>query len=130
MNPMNQRDLQQHVTILGWLYVVGHAVFLVIGAFVFLLLIGLAPVTGEPEPIWVLTLVGTTVGLLMAALGLPGLLAGWGLLTRKPWARVLAIVVGILSLVNVPIGTAIGLYTLWTLTQPAATEYFTAPTPA
>jgi hypothetical protein len=130
MNPMNQRDLHQHVTILGWLYVVGHAIFLVIGAFVFLLLVGLAPVTGEPEPMWVLTLVGTTVGLLMAALGLPGLLAGWGLLTHKPWARVLAIVVGILGLVNVPIGTAIGLYTLWVLTQPAATEYFTAPTPA
>jgi len=130
MNPMNQRDLQQHVTILGWLYVVGHAIFLVIGAFVFLLLVGLAPVTGEPEPMWVLTLVGTTVGLLMACLGLPGLLAGWGLLTHKPWARVLAIVVGILSLINFPIGTAIGMYTVWVLTQPIATEYFTAPTPA
>ena len=66
----------------------------------------------------------------MAALAVPGLLAGWGLLTRKPWARVLAMVVGILGLVNVPIGTAIGLYTLWALTQPAATEYFTAPAPA
>jgi hypothetical protein len=130
MNPMNQRDLQQHVAILGWLYVVGHAIFLVIGAFVFVLLVGLAPVTHEPEPMWVLTLVGTTVGLLMAALGLPGLLAGWGLLTRKPWARVLAIVVGILGLINVPIGTAIGLYTLWVLTQPAATDYFAAPAPA
>ena len=79
---------------------------------------------------WVLTLVGTTVGLLMAALGLPGVIAGYGLLTRKPWARILAIVVGILNLVNVPVGTAIGLYTLWVLTQPAATEYFTAPAPA
>jgi hypothetical protein len=130
VNQMNQQDLQQHVTILGWLYVVGHAIFLVIGAFVFLLLVGLAPVTGEPEPMWILGLVGTTVGLLMAALGLPGLLAGYGLLTRKPWARVLAIVVGLLSLVNFPIGTVIGLYTLWVLTQPAATEYFAAPAPA
>jgi len=69
------------------------------------------------------------VGLLMAALGLPGLLAGYGLLTRKPWARVLAIVVGILSLLNFPIGTAIGIYTLWVLTQPVATD--TSPsTPA
>ena len=47
----------------------------------------------------------------MALLGLPGLLAGYGLLTRKPWARILAIVVGILSLLNFPVGTAIGLYT-------------------
>ena len=130
MNPMNQRDLQQHITILGWLYIVGHAVFLAIGAFVFLLLVGLAPVTGDPQPMWILGVVGTAVGLLFAALGIPGLLAGYGLLTKKPWARVLAIVVGILSLVNFPVGTAIGLYTLWVLTQSAATEYFVAPAPA
>jgi hypothetical protein len=130
MNEMTRRDLQQHVTILGWLYVVGHAIFLVIGAFVFLLLVGIAPFTGEPEPMWVLTRVGTSVGLLMAALGLPGLLAGYGLLTRKPWARVLALVVGILSLINFPVGTAIGIYTVWVLTQPTATEYFMAPAPA
>jgi hypothetical protein len=48
------------------------------------------------------------------------------LLTRKPWARALAIVVGLVSLINVPIGTTIGLYTLWALTQPAAAEYFAA----
>ena len=130
MSEMNQRDLQQHITILGWLYVVGHAVFLAIGTFVFLLLIGLVPVTGEPEPMWILGVVGTAIGLLFAALGVPGLLAGYGLLTKKPWARVLAMVVGILSLVNFPVGTAIGLYTLWVLTQPAATDYFAAPMPA
>ncbi|HEU5100106.1 MAG TPA: hypothetical protein VFU22_13855 [Roseiflexaceae bacterium] len=130
MNKMNQHDMNQHVPILGWLYVVGHAIFLAIGAFVFLLLIGLAPVTGEAEAMWVLTLVGTTVGLLMAVLGLPGVIAGYGLLRRKPWARTLAIVVGILNLINFPVGTAIGLYTLWVLTQPAATEYFAAPAPA
>jgi len=130
VNQMNQRDLQQHVRILGWLYVVSHAIFLAIGAFVLVLLVGIAPVTGDPEPMWILSLVGTSVGLLMAALGLPGLFAGYGLLTRKPWARVLAIVVGILSLLNFPIGAAIGIYTLWVLTQTVAAEYFAAPMPA
>ncbi|HEU5086979.1 MAG TPA: hypothetical protein VFT99_06020 [Roseiflexaceae bacterium] len=130
MNPINEHDLPQHVTILGWLYVVGHAIFLVIGAFVFILLVGLAPMTGDPEPMWILSLVGTSVGLLITALALPGLLAGYGLLTRKSWARVLAIVVGILGLVNFPVGTAIGIYTLWVLTQPAANEYFAMPAPA
>ena len=130
MNPINQHDMEQHVPILGWLYVVGNAFFLVVGAFVFLLLAGLAPVVDEPEARWALGLVGTTVGLLIAALSVPGLLAGYGLLTRKPWARVLTIVVGILGLINFPIGTAIGIYTLWVLTQPAATEYFAAPAPA
>jgi hypothetical protein len=91
---------------------VSHAIFLVIGAFVFLLLVGIAPVTGDLEPMWILTLVGTSVGLLMAA---------WG--CRGCWPA-MAIVVGILSLVNFPVGTAIGIYTVWVLMQPTATEYF------
>ena len=46
---------------------------------------------------------------------LVGLLAGWGLLERRPWARTLVIVLGVLSLFKFPLGTALGIYTLWTL---------------
>jgi hypothetical protein len=42
-----------------------------------------------------------------------GFIAGWGLLQREPWARILALIVGFISLFNVPIGTALGIYTLW-----------------
>jgi hypothetical protein len=42
-------------------------------------------------------------------------LVGFGLLRRKPWARMLGIVIGILSLLKFPIGTALGIYTLWVL---------------
>lgn len=130
MNSMNVREVQQHVTILGWLYIIGHALFLVVGGFVFVLLTGIGVASGEPEARTVLSIVGTSIGLLLAALALPGMLAGYGLLKHRPWARVLAIVVGVLGLVNVPIGTAIGLYTFWVLTQEATTEYFATPAPA
>lgn len=50
-----------------------------------------------------------------------GFLAGWGLLQRQPWARMLGIVLGLLSLIDIPFGTAIGIYTLWVLV-PAASE--------
>ena len=72
----------------------------------------------------------TAVGLLLATLSLPGLAAGYGLLKHQPWARILAIVVGILSLLNFPLGTAIGIYTLWVLMQPTAADYFATPAPA
>ena len=44
-----------------------------------------------------------------------GFFAGWGLLQRESWARILALVVGFLALLNVPLGTALGIYTLWVL---------------
>jgi hypothetical protein len=45
---------------------------------------------------------------------------------RKSWGRVLAIVVGVLNLINFPIGTLIGIYTLWVLFQNTAADYFVA----
>ncbi len=51
-------------------------------------------------------------------------LAGWGLLQRRPWARTLAIVLGVLALFHPPFATALGIYTLWVLLPAdAAQEY-------
>jgi hypothetical protein len=44
-----------------------------------------------------------------------GFIAGWGLMQREPWARVLALVLGLISLFNIPFGTIVGIYTLWVL---------------
>jgi hypothetical protein len=52
-------------------------------------------------------------GLMIAAV--VGLMAGWGLLQRAPWARLLALILAFLALFNVPFGTALGVYTLWVL---------------
>ena len=43
------------------------------------------------------------------------LLAGWGLMERTEWGRVVAIVAGFFSLPRIPIGTALGIWTLVTL---------------
>jgi hypothetical protein len=62
---------------------------------------------------------GIAAALLILAIA--GVISGWGLLTRQPWARMLAIVVGAVSLIDMPFGTALGIYTFWTL-LPAESE--------
>ena len=52
--------------------------------------------------------------LLMVRVGL-ALIAGWGLMQRAPWGRVVAIVAAFLSLLKFPFGTALGIWTLVTL---------------
>jgi len=34
------------------------------------------------------------------------------MLRREPWARIVALVLGFISLFNIPFGTAIGVYTM------------------
>jgi hypothetical protein len=58
-----------------------------------------------------LYLVAILVGVIAAA----QLIAAWGLLERRPWGRILALIVGILALIHLPFGTALGMYTLWVL---------------
>jgi hypothetical protein len=124
MNQLNQRQLQQHVTLLGWLLIVEHAILLLVGVFVFVLLTSIGLVSRDSEVMTILGIVGTSVGMFLAALSVPGIAAGLGLLKRKSWGRFLAMVVGVLGMLNVPLGTLIGIYALWVLMQDAAAEYF------
>ena len=43
------------------------------------------------------------------------LLTGIALLNRKSWGRTLAIVAAVLALIKIPLGTGLGIYTLWVL---------------
>ena len=64
---------------------------------------------------------GGTIALAFAGLQL---LLAWGLSERQPWARSLAIVLSIFALLRFPIGTALGIYTLWVmLPDPSRREY-------
>jgi len=124
MNQLNQNQLQQHVNLLGWLLIVEHAILLLVAGFVFVLLTGVGVVSGDSEAMAILGIVGTTVGVFLAALSAPGIAAGIGLLKRKSWGRFLSMVVGVLGLLNFPVGTLIGIYMLWVLMQDSAAEYF------
>jgi hypothetical protein len=60
-------------------------------------------------------LAGTALTVFLLAISLPGLIAGIGLLNFKPWARIVAIVLCAINLINIPFGTIMGIYGLWVL---------------
>lgn len=114
--------MQQHVRILGILNIVYGGIGVLIGLFVFLLLGGLAPVINAIEPNADLENAGPILGLIgvfvfgvLLVLSAPAIIAGFGLLGYKPWARILTIVISALHLLSVPFGTALGIYGLWVM---------------
>ena len=121
------KELDKHITILGWLYLALNIFTLFIGVLVFFILIGTGLLSGDGEAMSVLAIVGTFVLGILVVISIPGILAGWGLLKRKSWARVLALVIGFFSLMNVPFGTLLGVYTIWALlANEEASNYFAA----
>jgi zinc-ribbon domain len=66
----------------------------------------------------------TVVGIFVVAKAAAGFLTGWGLLQRESWARMLALILAFVGLINVPFGTALGVYTLWVLLPAHAEEEY------
>jgi hypothetical protein len=56
-----------------------------------------------------------SLGIFLGFFGLLHLVLAWGLFERQPWARTLGVVIGFLALLRFPLGTALGIYTLWVL---------------
>ena len=113
--------VEQHVKILAILNIVlgGLAI---LGALVALLVFGgLAAVAGsDPSPdahggAAVLGIIGGIVFIIALVLGLPGVIAGVGLLKFRSWAQILTIILSVLQLLSFPFGTALGIYGLWVL---------------
>jgi hypothetical protein len=56
-----------------------------------------------------------SMGIFLGLFGVLHLVLAWGLFERAPWARMLGVVIGFLALLRFPLGTALGIYTLWVL---------------
>ena len=116
--------MEKHITIIAVLYIVFNALALLIGCVVLAVLVGGGLLSGEQEAMVATTSVGLFVVCFLLVLSLPGIIGGWGLLNRKSWARILVIVLSILNLLNFPLGTAVGVYSLWVLFNQETVEMF------
>jgi hypothetical protein len=117
--------VQAHIRMLGilWLALSG---FEAVGGLVAIILANSLFSRWGPEgmPMFLHPLI-MGVGVFSIAKAAGGLLTGWGLLNRQPWARMSAIVLGVISLFfHIPFGTALGIYTLWVLLPAHAEEEY------
>jgi hypothetical protein len=110
--------VQEHVRLLGILWmaasalnVVGGLVLVVIANTLFNERLGQVPGSAAH---WLRPFL-TFIGILILAKAAAGFIAGWGLLQHEPWGRLVALVLGFIALFNIPLGTALGIYTFWVL---------------
>ena len=83
-------------------------------------------VWGLPSPwnAWPLALGWTWIAMGLGVFGVVHLILAWGLYERMQWARPLGLAIGFLALLRFPLGTALGIYTLWVLLpEMSAREY-------
>jgi hypothetical protein len=123
--------MASHVRVLAILQIVYASLGLLLGVTVFLLFGGIAAIVGFSAPlddslvaVPVLTVIGGFAATMIILLSLPRLIAGIGLLKHRGWGRILTIIVSVLGLIDFPVGTGLGIYALWVLTQSSAAAMF------
>jgi len=108
--------MEKHVQLIGIFWIVLGSIsflggFIILGFIIFGVLLGFSffPDLGNEAPT-ILRIVGSSVGLFLWILSIPKIICGIGLLKRYEWARILTLIIAFLGLLNIPLGTALGIY--------------------
>jgi hypothetical protein len=122
---MEKRNMKQHVSFVGALHV-GFGILGLLGALAIYLSFHFVFQFVEHEPIAqnVLSFVGNTLSLIILFFSSLGIIGGIGLFSYRSWARILVMIVSAINCLNVPVGTAKGVYSIWVLMQPETIELF------
>ncbi len=120
-----QRNMKQHVSLVGALHV-GFGILGVLGAlaiyFSFIFLFNY--LEDDPTIQRIFSTLGNSIALIVFFISGLGIIGGIGLFAYRSWARILVMVVSALNCLNVPVGTAKGVYSIWVLMQPETIELF------
>ena len=116
--------MRDHVRILAWCSIIYSSIIVLVGICIGAVVLFGGAISGDREAIFITGAVGAGIASLLIVIALPGMIAGIGLLKMRPWARIVAIVVGALHILSFPLGTALGVYTLWVLLNPETEALF------
>ena len=112
--------METHKRILGILFVITGVFQLVVLSilslfFATIFAFALSQVDGDEQAIVesILGIVRFIPILIIIIISIPSLIAGAGLLSKQKWAMTLALIIGCLKLFSFPVGTALGIYTIW-----------------
>ena len=116
--------MEKHVNVIAALQIGLSILRLIIVAIVFAVLHFVGDFADDPEAEFVLSIIANIIMVVSLILSVPGILAGIGLFKRKEWARILTLIISVLELINFPLGTAVGVYSIWALAQNETVDLF------
>jgi hypothetical protein len=135
--------MEKHVQLVGILNIVYRALVL-FGAFLlYALAVWFAPLIeilvrhGEISPrdipfdlLQIVPLILLIIATLMLLVSVLGIIGGVGVLKKREWARVLLLVISFFNLIRIPLGTILGVYSIWVLLNSETIKLFEPAVPA
>lgn len=121
---MTDNQMEKHVTLVAVLNIGFGILGIMLAIFVLIGMIVANIYVEDYDARKIIPIAGTAVFLFLLITSIPEIIGGFGLLKRRPWARILILIVACLDLLWIPIGTIIGIYELWVLLQDKTVQLF------
>ncbi len=118
--------MEKHITLVAVINIAFGFLGIFLAFVLFVVLIGAGIISQDPDAMRITSIVGVAIAFFLLLTSIPEIIGGFGLLKRKPWARVLVLIIAVLDLLLIPIGTLIGIYELWVLLQEETIKLFAA----
>jgi hypothetical protein len=122
---MEDSSMKKHVTLVAALQIGFSTMGIIAGIILFFVFSFAQSVIQDVEiagPL--IKFIGTVLPGMMLITSLLGLIGGIGLLTFQKWSRILVMVIAALICFVFPIGTVIGIYSLWVMMQDETIKMF------
>lgn len=117
--------MEKHVNVIAALQI-GLSIFgIIIGIVAFVVLRLVGNFVEDPDAQFILPTIANVALVFFILMSIPGIIAGLGLFGRKEWARILTLILAVIHLMNFPVGTAVGVYSIWALAQTETIALFT-----
>ncbi|WP_423128903.1 hypothetical protein [Gaoshiqia sp. Z1-71] len=116
--------MEKHISLIGILHIVCGALGLLTALFIYTMLHLVGDFTDDSNANFILSTIANILAVVFVIFSIPGIIGGIGLIKRRQWARILILILSILNLLNFPLGTALGIYSIWALVQPEIVAEF------
>jgi len=122
---MEESTMKKHVTFVAALHI-GFSIIGIFGAFALFFILRFAGSFVEDVDVanTVLHFVGIFLPFLILSVSIVGLVGGIGLMSYKKWARIIVLIVSAVNCLNIPLGTLVGVYSIWALMQDESVKLF------
>lgn len=118
--------MDKHVTAVGTLFIAFGAQGVFLALVIFAAIAGGGLISGDADAIRITSVVGVSIAAPFLLLEGAKVVGGIALLRRRPWARIMVLILSFLSLIMFPIGTAYGVYAIWVLMKDETAQLFAA----
>ena len=116
--------MEKHLTLVGVLNI-GFGILGIVASFVIFAALTFAGImSGDMQAFSILTAIAFAVIILLVIFSTLDIFCGIGILRKKSWARMLGLILAVMSLFHIPFGTIKGIYIIWVLINDETVQIF------